>query len=143
MPDLCVYDTKEFSEMKKSVPFKELSDSDLNVRGHDRVEEAPTKRTKTQENQVSSSPLLTTLDSLKLKFPKISHELLVEITRNDFFAPLISGLFEIDDSEIFEDDPYLLVVPDDLTNGDSIGYWNSGNFGLAPGSPGFRPWPGK
>ena len=138
MPDLCV-DTKEFSEMKKSVPFKELSDSDLNVRDHDRVEEAPTK---TQENQVSSSPLLTTLDSLKLKFPKISHELLVEITRNDFFAPLISGLFEIDDSEIFEDDPYLLVVPD-LTNGDSIGYWNSGNYGLAPGSPGFRPWPGK
>ncbi len=67
MPDLCVYDTKEFSEMKKSVPFKELSDSDLNVRGHDRVEEAPTKRTKTQENQVSSSPLLTTLDSLKFK----------------------------------------------------------------------------
>mmetsp|Transcript_32404 Transcript_32404/g.50474 ORF Transcript_32404/g.50474 Transcript_32404/m.50474 type:complete len:222 (-) Transcript_32404:282-947(-) len=40
-----------------------------------------------------------------------------------------------------ERDPLLFLVPD-LHNEESLHYFNNGNFGLPPGSPGSLPWPG-
>lgn len=42
--------------------------------------------------------------------------------------------------EICEDDPVLFMVVD-INNAASIGFANSGNYGLPPSHPGFLPWP--
>jgi len=79
---------------------------------------------------------------LRRKFPEIEASMAAEIAGIDFLKPAFDCLLAISKNDISEGDPYLLVLPD-VSDSNSMGYMNGGNYGLSPGAPGYIPWPGN
>ena len=79
---------------------------------------------------------------LRSKFPELEDSLVADIASIEFLKPAFDCLQAIKKGDIFEGDPYLLVLPD-VSDSNSMGYMNGGNYGLPPGAPGYMPWPGN